>query len=212
MIDGIIKYGFDFKKSSPLDKSSFEEIEKIRKRLFALGLIGVTNNGIGYGNISQRVGKNRFVITGTQTGHLSDLNENHYSLVEECDDENFYLKSSGAIKPSSEALTHGTIYNLSNQIKAVIHIHSTPIWNFMLNQNYLKTTKVEYGSIEMIKDINKIFSQIDPLTNQKFVMTGHQDGVIIFGKTLQNAELTLYEIIKNMLNPTFRTFFKTSYL
>jgi hypothetical protein len=112
MIDGIIKYNFDFKATDSLKTRDFLEIEMVRERLFALNLIGVTDDGIGFGNISQRVNDDSFVITGTQTGHLKNLEGKHYSFIEAYDDKEFYLKSSGAIKPSSEALTHGTIYNL----------------------------------------------------------------------------------------------------
>ncbi len=199
MIDGIIKYNFDFKLSKPLDEIDFFDIELVRERLFALGLIGVTKNGIGYGNISRRVNRNSFVITGTQTGHLKQLNANCYSLVIEYNDKDFYLKSTGAIEPSSEALTHGTIYNLSEDIGAVIHIHSKSLWKFMLNNNYLKTDIVEYGSIDMIDEVNRIFKDIEPLYNSKFVMAGHEEGIMTFGNTLSEAELVLFDILGKFL-------------
>jgi len=199
MIDGVIKYHFDFRLSTPLSEAKFRDIEVVRERLFALGLIGVTDEGVGYGNISQRIGTNSFVITGTQTGHLSNLNGSHYSLVEDYYDTEFYLKSSGVIKPSSEALTHGTIYNLSDEIGAVIHIHSKLIWQFMLDSNYLSTSKVEYGSIEMIDEVNRIFATTNPLDNPKFVMAGHEDGVMIFGRNLYEAELNLLEVLGRYL-------------
>jgi len=199
MIDGVIKYNFDFQPSKPLDVSLFSDIESVRKRLFALNLIGVTKDGIGFGNISQRVEGNSFVITGTQTGDLENLEASHYALIEAFDDKQFYLKSSGAIKPSSEALTHGTIYNLSPNIGAVIHIHSQTLWEFMLKGSYLKTEKVEYGSTEMIEEVNRLFSTIKPLSNPKFVMAGHEEGVMVFGKNLEEAEQVLYRIIASVL-------------
>jgi len=200
MIDGIIKYNFDFQLSTPLETTQFSNIEALRKRLFALGFIGVTDDGIGFGNISRRIDKNSFIITGTQTGHLANLGGEHYSLIEAYNDKEFYLKSSGAIKPSSEALTHGTIYNLSSKIGGVIHIHSKKIWDFMLQNNYLKTKDVAYGTEEMIDEVNQIFSTIEPLTNPKFVMSGHQDGVMVFGEDLVEAELSLYLLIKKFIN------------
>ena len=195
MIDGVIKYRLDFEPSEALEPSSFVEIEQVRRRLFALKLIGI-QDGIGYGNISQRVDSDSFVITGTQTGHLENLEGEHYALIEVYEDKAFYLKSSGAIKPSSEALTHGTIYNLDKNIGAVIHIHSKTIWKFMLNHSrYLKTEDVEYGSMEMIEEVNRIFSTINPLDNPKFVMAGHEDGVMVFGENLKEAELVLFDVL-----------------
>jgi len=200
MIDGVIKYNFDFQPSEPLNTFLFSNIESVRERLFVLSLIGVTDDGIGFGNISERVENSSFVITGTQTGHLKSLEASHYALIEEYDDKEFYLKSSGAIKPSSEALTHGTIYSLSPDIGAVIHIHSKTIWKFMLKSNYLRTRDVEYGSTEMIEEVNRLFSTIEPLSNPKFAMAGHEDGVMVFGENLLKAEQELYRIIAKVIS------------
>jgi ribulose-5-phosphate 4-epimerase/fuculose-1-phosphate aldolase len=198
MIDGIIKYNFDFTKSIPLKKSLWKKIEKTRERLYALKLIGI-KEGIGYGNISQRISQHSFVITGTQTGHLKSLDNRDYSLIEDYNDREFFLKSSGAIKPSSEALTHGTIYNLSPNIGAVIHIHSKTMWNFMLKNSYKKTQNVPYGSTQMIEEVQRIYQNNNPLKNSKFVMSGHEEGVITFGKNLKEAEITLYNIISKIV-------------
>lgn len=194
MIDGIIKYNFDFKKSEPLDRSLWKNIEEVRERLYTLKLIGV-KDGIGYGNISERLNKDSFVITGTQTGDLRSLSCEHYSLIEAYNDEKFFIKSSGAVKPSSEALTHGTIYNLSPDIGAVIHIHSKQLWDFMLEKNYKKSEDVPYGSTQMIQEVKRLYKDDNPLNNPKFVMSGHEEGIITFGKNLKEAEFTLLEII-----------------
>jgi len=201
MIDGVIKYNLDFIKSPPLEKYLWENIEITRERLFALGLIG-EKDGIGYGNISERLSENSFIITGTQTGNLNSLDAKHYSLIETYNDKEFYLKSSGAVKPSSEALTHGTIYNLNPKIDAIIHIHSKSLWDFMLKRDYKRTENVPYGSTQMIEEVKRIYQNINPLENPKFVMSGHEDGIITFGKTLKEAEFALYHTISDILAPT----------
>ena len=198
MIDGVIKYNFDFTPTEPLEPSQYGKIETVRKRLFALGLIGV-KEGIGYGNISERLAMEQFVVTGTQTGELPDLSGAHYSFIEAYDDKAFYIKSTGMIKPSSESLTHGTIYNLSTEIGAVIHIHSASMWRFMLENGYRKTEDVLYGSREMIDEVNRIYEDIDPLSDPLFVMSGHEDGVMAFGRNLEEAERTLYRVIAAMI-------------
>lgn len=91
MIDGVIKYNLNFNKSKPLKKSLWEEIQKVRKKLHDIDLIG-EKDGIGFGNISQRISEKSFVITGTQTGHLKALDENHYSLIEDFNDREFFFK------------------------------------------------------------------------------------------------------------------------
>ncbi len=201
MNDGVIKYNFDFKPTKPLEPVDYEEIESLRSRLYALGLIGV-HEGIGYGNISQKDDADTFIVTGTQTGHLSSLKGESYAYIEAYNDRDFYLKSSGMIKPSSESLTHATIYNLDDTIKAVIHIHSKALWNFMLQNNYLKTEDVPYGTQEMINEVNRIYSTKNALINALFVMSGHENGVIIFGASLNEAEQTLYSLISEFLSQT----------
>ena len=199
MIDGVIKYNFDFTLSKPLECKLWKDIETLRKRVFALKLIG-EKEGIGYGNISKRVSKKSFVITGTQTGNLKNLKAENFSLIESFDDEKFYLKSSGGAKPSSEALTHGSVYDLSEKIGAVIHVHSKILWDFMLKNGYKKTKDVPYGSLEMIKEIKAVYKDIDPLKFPVFVMSGHEEGIVAFGEDLNRCELNLYEIISDFMD------------
>jgi len=198
MTDGVIKYNFDFEKTIALEQSKYLQIEELRERLYALKLIGI-QDGIGYGNISQKSSDGTFVITGTQTGHLDSLSGEHYAHILRYSDRDFYLKSCGMIKPSSESLTHGTIYNLHDEIRAVIHIHSKSIWKFMLKNSYLKTKDVPYGTKEMIDEVNRIYADKEPLSDAKFVMSGHEDGVMSFGRTLKEAELNLYGVISEIL-------------
>jgi ribulose-5-phosphate 4-epimerase/fuculose-1-phosphate aldolase len=199
MLDGVIKYNVDFQPTEPLASLLWERIERVRERLFALGLIGVSDEGIGYGNISERIGAKSFIITGTQTGHLEHLSAPHYARIETYDDTAFSLTSTGVIKPSSEALTHGTIYDLSMEIGAVIHVHSLSLWNFMLANRYKKTENVPYGSIAMIHEVNRIYAKESPLQNPKFVMSGHEEGIITFGRDLKEAELALYSVVADMI-------------
>ena len=198
MTDGVIKYNFHFTPTAPLPKTAWEEIEAVRERLFAMKLIGEKAQ-IGYGNISRRIDNERFIITGTQTGHLPNLTAEHYAQIDAWNDETFTIHSSGATKPSSEALTHATIYNLSPDIKAVIHIHSKTIWNFMLNHHYPQTADVPYGSREMIEAVKALYRHQNPLHEPKFVMKGHEEGVMTFGRDLREAEVVLYGIVGEML-------------
>ena len=199
--EGVVKYTCHFDKSRALKPALIRSIESCRARLYAMGLIGAYPDGIGYGNISQRVGQSdTFVITGTQTGHLPRLTPRYYSLVEECDDRGFCLRATGASKPSSEALTHGTIYGLSEEIQAVIHIHSMALWQFMLTHDYLHTAKVPYGTTEMIEEVIRIYHDSNPLASPCFAMAGHEEGIICFGRTMDEAEQVLCGVLQTYLN------------
>jgi len=198
--EGAVKYSLDFKEIDACPFICIEEIEEIRKDLYALGLIGAYSDGIGFGNISQKEqGSRDFFITGTQTGHLANLKAEDYALVEEVDFESFTTYASGACKPSSEAVTHACIYELDENINAVIHVHNEKLWRYMLEEDYVSTGNVEYGSLEMVKDIQSIYQDIDVLENRAFVMKGHFEGVFVFGKSIKEAIITLYQILAKII-------------
>ena len=67
--------------------------------------------------------KKGFLITGTQTGEIKNLNREHYTCVTDYNIEKNFIRSEGPIKASSESLTHAMIYELDPAIKVVIHVH-----------------------------------------------------------------------------------------
>ncbi|MDX8387496.1 MAG: class II aldolase/adducin family protein [Ghiorsea sp.] len=199
MIDGVIKYHVEhtFEKAPPF--TDYVNIEALRSRLFALGLIGETSDGIGYGNLSQRVEQTKsFFITSTQTGKLNTLTKEQYCLVENYDFNAFTVFSKGEHKPSSEALSHAMIYEVHPDINTVIHIHSASLWRHMKTQDYLSTT-AEYGTEDMVSEIANLYKNNDPFKHNAFVMLGHEDGIITFGKNVSEAESALYHIIQEQL-------------
>ncbi len=201
MIDeGVVKYSLKYTQTDEIAVKECKKIENVRARLFSLGLIGAYCDGVGFGNISVRYKKkDSFVITATQTGELPKLSPSYYSFVKKVDFKKFRTYAIGPSRPSSEAITHACIYNLDPDIKAVIHIHNEKIWDYMLKNDYLSTNDTPYGTPEMVEDVNYIYKNIDPFLNNAFVMKGHFEGVVTFGKSLKDAEKTLYEIIKKLL-------------
>lgn len=195
--EGVVKYSLKFTQTQEVAVKECEKIEKTRERLFALGLIGAYDDGIGYGNISVRYKKkSSFVITATQTGELPKLNPKYYSLVKSVDFDTFTTTAIGVSKPSSEAITHGCIYELDSKINAVIHIHNEKLWRFMLENDYLSTNDTPYGTPEMVEDVRDIYRTIEPMLNNAFVMKGHFEGIVVFGKSLKQAEKALYNIVQ----------------
>ena len=198
MIDGVIKYSIEHTTKDAPAFSDYELLEALRSRLFTLGLVGVQDD-IGYGNISVRErSMNSFFITATQTGDLSSLTEEHYTYISDYNFPKFQVISQGKYQPSSEALSHAMIYQINPEINAVIHIHSKALWEFMKENNSLFTT-AEYGTVEMVEEIASLYKDINPFENSIFVMKGHEDGVIAFGKSVKEAELTLYSMIQKYL-------------
>ncbi len=199
-VEGVVKYSLEFKQTKAKESTCKDQIESVREDLYALGLIGAYEDGIGFGNISlKEENSQRFFITGTQTGHLANLKIEDYSLVEKVDFDSFTTYASGACRPSSEAITHACIYELDKSINAVIHVHNEKLWRYMLENNFLSTSDVEYGSLEMVEDIKKIYKDLDVLKNMIFVMKGHFEGIFIFGKNMQEAKTRLYQVLARLL-------------
>lgn len=198
MIDGVIKYKIKHTKTNTPKFHEYKRLEALRSRLFTLGLIGELD-GIGYGNISIREkNKNSFFITATQTGELSSLKREYYTYIKKYNFSSFSINSYGKHKPSSEALSHAMVYEINPNINVVIHIHSKALWKFMKKNNFLFTT-AQYGTIEMVNEIASLYDGINPLDNAIFVMKGHEDGIVAFGKNIKKAEAVLYAIIKKYL-------------
>lgn len=193
IIDGVIKFDFSkFSISGPLADELYQPIEKYRILLFKKNLIGeYPVEKVGFGNLSRRINVNEFVITGTQTGHLEHLNSNHYALVSSCDLAKNQVCGSGPIKPSSEALTHYALYSSAPHINYIFHIHHPITWKYMIDHDFPSTDEnVEYGTLEMADQAKAI---INKLPIGSFVMKGHQDGVVSYGVT---AEEAFFEIMK----------------
>jgi len=200
--DGVIKYRIEhtaFDARIPYDL--YGELEAVRSRLHHLGLIGVDAAGIGYGNISLKEAAHQkgFYVTSTQTGHLSQLGTSYYTQVNDYDFSTFTLYSTGEHQPSSEALSHAMIYALDPNIRAVIHIHSRPLWEFMIKRGDLATTAA-YGTRAMTQEIAGLYEKTSPLAQPMFVMKGHEEGIIAFAQNLKHAETTLLHLLKAFMN------------
>lgn len=185
--EGVIKFNCHWTPSGPLDSALLEEINAWRDKLFALNLIGVTEDGIGYGNISIRFKENEFIISGSGTGRLDKLNESHYALVTDYSVAENSLRSTGPIIASSESLTHAMIYDNADSMHAVMHVHHDHLWNQLLRRFPATAPGVEYGTPEMAREIVRLFKEEGLLKNRIFAMAGHHGGVVCFGRNLDEA-------------------------
>lgn len=205
--DGIIKYDrSNFSQSGPLSPLEYSDLEYWRKKLYQMNLIGeYPEVNIGFGNMSTvkdysqyfKSKEPQFVITGTQTGKFAELSGEHYTRVLDYNIEELKIKMMGSIEASSEALTHAAIYSSNSQIKAVFHIHSDSIWKNMIKDRCdFTAADIPYGTVEMARATQAC---IKGKNAGYFCMHGHDDGVVIYGKSLEEAgELTnfLYEKYK----------------
>lgn len=198
--DGVIKYDrSNFSQCGCLNTSEYVDLEYWRKKLYDMNLIGEYPEAqIGFGNMSTvkdysnfyRSTHPQFIITGTQTGKYADLNGFQYTRVLDYNIDQLKIKMMGAIEASSEALTHAAIYDFNPEIRAVFHIHSQEIWQKMIeDKSDFTAADIPYGTIEMARATQKCVSGKNAGV---FCMHGHEDGVVIYGTSLQQAgELTI---------------------
>jgi ribulose-5-phosphate 4-epimerase/fuculose-1-phosphate aldolase len=98
-----------------------------------------------------------------------------------------WLRYEGAAIPSSESLTHAAIYESDPTTSAVIHCHDSVLWRALLDRAPTSSKAVAYGTPEMAYEIISLFKASDVRNRQIFVMAGHEGGIIVFGKNLQEA-------------------------
>ena len=187
MDEGYIKFNCNWIKTNLIPEDKVVAINVWRDIMYKQGFIGVYDDGIGFGNISNRCEGQTFLITGSSTGELEKLNENHYSLVTNYNLLQNSLTCKGPIIASSESLTHALIYECSPETNAVIHIHNIDIWNNLIHK--VPTTNIEatYGTPEMANEIKRLFSESEVAAEKIIVMGGHKEGIISFGRTLEEA-------------------------
>ncbi|OFX60639.1 MAG: hypothetical protein A2066_08165 [Bacteroidetes bacterium GWB2_41_8] len=199
MTEGYIKFNCNWKQDEfPFQEEIFSQLESARTKLYALGLIGMYPDGIGFGNISAKAGKSTsFIITGSATGQFEKLNQSHYALVTGYDFEQNSIFCSGLTKASSESLTHAAVYEFNPEVKAVVHVHCLWLWEKLLNNFPSTSPEIEYGTPEMAFAVGKLASEI----NEKvIVMGGHREGILAFGGNLTevtNEIIKIYNFYQN---------------
>lgn len=189
--EGVIKYHLHHKSAPANSEWNIAPINTWRTLLYQLGLIGQHPDrymGYGYGNISQRSQGEQFIISGTQTGALADLSIENYCLVEATDLINNTLYSTGPCQPSSEALSHASVYAQDKAIQCVIHAHSPEIWQATQALQLACTANdVAYGTPDMAYAISQLFKSGQLEQQDLFTMLGHEDGIISFGHNFPQA-------------------------
>jgi ribulose-5-phosphate 4-epimerase/fuculose-1-phosphate aldolase len=196
--EGVIRFDLEFTGALPVTIPALDELNAWRLILRQLGLVGQDSErygGYGFGNISWRLppfdapeNHRPFIISGSQTGHLTELSDDGFATVSAYDASLNRVVATGPIKPSSESLTHGSVYNVNNDIRVILHVHSPAIWHCASILNLPSTdVHVTYGTPAMAQEVGRLFEDVDHIETGVFVMGGHEDGVIAFGRTVDEA-------------------------
>jgi hypothetical protein len=194
--EGVIKYRLDYKPGTPHEYPEIAELNAWRTILFQLGLIGQDSgryDGLAFGNVSFRLDNTRqFVITGSQTSGLMRLTCEYCCTILSADPSRNYIVAEGAVKPSSEALTHAAVYTANSEVKAVVHVHSPIIWRHYKSLALPAIdSSIQYGTPAMAEAVLALFARNLLSEIPLFVMLGHEDGIVSFGNSIANASQVL---------------------
>lgn len=178
---------------------AFAELDATRTILHDLRLIGVTSTQggtIGYGNISLRVQKDTFLISGSGTGASRILGLEGYSLVHAFNPEENRVESLGLVQASSESMTHGAIYRANPALCCVIHVHNRELFDRLLAQGWAHTPEsVTYGTPELSRSVATLVRTL-PKIGGVFVTAGHAEGLFACGVSISNARDALVHLNK----------------
>ena len=197
-MQGFVKFNCHWSQSGPvISDDQFEIINNWRDILFNMDLIGAYENGVGFGNISMRInGTNQFVITGSATGEIPELEPGHYVKVNSFNIDDNAVQCIGPLKASSESLTHAAIYQADPGANAVIHVHSIDLWNELIHKVPTTNPSMDYGTIALAKDIFRLFIDSDVIEKRIIIMAGDRAGILTFGHDMDEAANVLLSYIR----------------
>jgi len=186
---GSVKFSYDHFQAELKRFPEFDELNRVRRKLVDLGMVGRDANGIGFGNLSVRDDMtSQFYITGSGTGGIAELAPADFSRVIDYDFARNWLRCEGGRIASSESLTHAAVYQADPAARAIIHCHDLRLWNALLANNVPATPKgVEYGTPEMALAVQRLFQTTNLKDQRIFVMTSHHGGLVAFGKDMADA-------------------------
>lgn len=204
--EGVIKFQLDFHAGAPPPANLLDELNAWRKIFRQLGLLGQDPGryeGLGFGNLSRRLPgqhSDAFLISGTQTGHLPQLLPEHYATVLQCSPAANRLEATGSTKPSSEALSHGILYQCSPLILWVMHLHCPAIFNCRTQLGLPCTApSAAYGTPVMAAEIQRLAEAQDLSQPGLLVMTGHLDGILAYGSSAAETGTLVVEVLASAL-------------
>jgi ribulose-5-phosphate 4-epimerase/fuculose-1-phosphate aldolase len=201
MNEGYVKYQCNWTKEEiGIPEEIFQSLEKYRSDLYKLGLIGMYPDGIGFGNISVQSSPNTFYITGSSTGQFANLGTHHYAKVLSYSFVQNSLTCVGLTKASAESLTHGAVYEVVPEAKAVVHIHCFWLWKKLLNNYPTTSSEIEYGTPEMAEAVQALAKTLRPNDEKIIVMGGHREGILAFGRDLEEATNQIIKIYNRYQN------------
>lgn len=178
--EGYIKFSFAHEAAPAPRHPWLHDLMRIRDDLHDWELIGVLPEGIGYGNLSARIGDSlRLVITASGTGLEYPIGERHFCEVLSFDIARNSVVCRGPLPASSESMSHGAVYTARPDARAVIHIHDRVLFRQLVAEGAPQTpAHAAFGTPEMARAIGELAASLPPVAI--VVMAGHEDGLLAF--------------------------------
>lgn len=197
-MEGVVKFNCHWNQSGVvINDEEYEILNYWREVLFNMDLIGAYENGVGFGNLSMRTGKgNQFVITGSATGDIPELEPGHYVRVNTFNIGDNAVMCTGPLKASSESLSHAAIYMSDSGTNAVVHVHEYDIWKEYKGKLPTTSEAMEYGTAGLAMEILRLFRESDVIEKRIIIMGGDRAGIITFGHDMDEAVGVLMNYLK----------------
>ncbi|MBM3421563.1 MAG: class II aldolase/adducin family protein [Bacteroidetes bacterium] len=197
-MEGVVKFNCHWNQSGVvITDEQYEILNYWREVLFNMDLIGAYENGVGFGNLSMRTGKtNQFVITGSATGDIPELEPGHYIKVNSFNIDDNAVMCTGPLKASSESLSHAAIYTADQGTNAVVHVHEYDLWRELKGELPTTGEEMEYGTTGLAKEILRLFRETDVMEKRIIIMGGDKAGILTFGHDMDEAVGVLMQYLK----------------
>lgn len=200
--EGVIRFDLRYRPGPGPSRDAIAALDGWRSILHRLQLIGrdpARYGGLGYGNVSRRLGTG-FIVSGTQTGDRESLAVDGYCQVTRCDPARNRVDATGPVRPSSEALSHGAVYLARPRAGCVLHGHSPEIWQRAAVLGLAVTDPdVGYGTPAMAAEVARLLDAACMVEAGVFAMGGHEDGIIAFGPDEDAAAGRLVAVLARAL-------------
>jgi len=195
--EGVTRFRLDHEYGPAPCYPDLSDLMRLRDELYERNLVGVTAEGVGYGNVSLKVGDTSanspsFVISGTGTGGMAHLEPSGYCMVTACDVERNRVWCRGPVAASSESMTHWAIYAANSRLGCVLHLHSQCLFDLLLRSGAPSTPSDHaYGTPAMALAVRDHAATMPD--GGILVMTGHAGGILVFGSDIATTRAILWQ-------------------
>ena len=209
-LDGYIKFEARHSLGAAPAHQALAALDALRTALFDASWLGMTQEGVGFGNISLRAAEPQaglcaaknppaFIITASGTGGARELGPDGYCLVSNFDLSANWVESRGPLPPSSESMSHGAIYLAAQNATCVAHLHSQELYDGLLAAGALSTPQdAAFGTPGLALALGALAAQ-SPLEGT-IIMKGHVPGLMLYAPSLIALESGLC-FLQNFYRP-----------